>query len=271
MTEVKEQSQSKDFKDRFEFKLTMKNKTDGSENIICQRYFRINNFNPLSPRSYELADTLRECAEMIDRDLKSKTQVYLEMFAPMYFDTVEQMTDYFKSPINRSRMHLGEGIIVKENEEHSYFWNGEKAVESTFKFNDGDLSALIEDTDMVEYKLAFYDYGWEFLTNKTPKELCSTVWTGVYPKYIRNSIDLSNKRGRFVGDDVSKLSFEQYMLYKIVEGRSDLVYLIIKNICATCSCQDDDWFTTSEIYRRKDGMVTYYDNAQWRTKATEVK
>ena len=71
------------------------------ENIICQRYFKINSYNPVSARSYELAQTIRECGERIDTDLKFKTQAYLEIFAPQYFDTEDEMNNYFKNKITR--------------------------------------------------------------------------------------------------------------------------------------------------------------------------
>ena len=83
------EKQVKDYKERFEFKLTVGN------NIIIQRYFRINNFNPRSLKSFELADVIRNCASIIDNELKSKTQTYLEIAAPMVFNTVEDMKKYF--------------------------------------------------------------------------------------------------------------------------------------------------------------------------------
>ena len=257
------QQEVRDFKDRFEFKLTMKNKEDGSENIICQRYFKINFYNPTVANSFDLAYAIRDCARMIDEDLKSKSLKYLEIFSPMYFDTVEQMNAYYTSAKNRARMHMGEGIIVKENAEHAYFWNGKEPVELDYRFNDGDLGAKLTDTDSVEYKLAFYDYGIDFATNNRPKELCSTVWTGIYPKYVRNSIDLSNRRGRVDEEDLSKLSFEQYLMYKLVEGRQDLVFHTIKNICQVCSQQDDDWYETSDTYTDTEtGISVEYNNAR---------
>ena len=268
MSEIKSQQsqQARDFKDRFEFKLTMKNKEDGSENIICQRYFKINYYNPTSVMSYDIVDTISECARMIDEDLKSKTLTYLEIFASRYFDTVDEMNEYFKNPAHsrfKKQMHLGEGIVVRENPEHGYYWDGEKPVEMEFKFNDGELGGPLTSADFVEYKLAFYDYGQDFLKNNVPHELCSTVWTGVYPKYVRNSIDLSNKRGRVDVDDLSKLSFEQYLMYKLVEGRQDLVYQIIKNICQTCSQQDYELYEASDEYtNKKTGKKTEYNNTQ---------
>lgn len=242
---AKTQSQkAQDFKERFEFKLTMRNRNDGTENIIIQRYFKINNFNPLSLSSYELVETIQNCANKINTELKFKTQTYLEIFAPKYFDTVEQMNKYFSVPWRREQMHLGEGIVVKENTEHNYFWSENGPVEANFKFDEGELNSSIGENDIVDYKFAFYD---------NEREVCSTVWEGIYPKYVRNSIDLSNKRGKFDGEDLDRLSFEQYLLYKMVEGRTDMVYNIIKDICATCSCQDNSWFTTSDVYNVTTG------------------
>ena len=57
-----------DYKEPYEFRLLL------GDNIICQRYFKIPNFNPASLNSTELTETLRKCARMIDSDLKSKTR-----------------------------------------------------------------------------------------------------------------------------------------------------------------------------------------------------
>ena len=84
MAEYKK-NEVRDFKERFEFKLTV------GENIICQRYFKINNFNPLSLSSFELTNVMRYLADMVDTDLKDKSQVYLDIMAPMIFHTEEEM------------------------------------------------------------------------------------------------------------------------------------------------------------------------------------
>ena len=83
MNENQKNSVPRNYKERFEFELTV------GENIICQRYFRINNFNPKSLKSYELIEALRKCVTTIDNDLKMKTQAYLEMYAPLVFETEE--------------------------------------------------------------------------------------------------------------------------------------------------------------------------------------
>lgn len=234
----------RDFKERFEFKLTV------GENIICQRYFKINNFNPTSLKSLELTDVMRYLADMVDKDLKDKSHVYLDIMAPMIFHTEEEMNTYFADPYNQKHVRGGHGIVVKSNSEHDYAWRcfydkegnvtGGNVIPLTFKFDDGEFGRALTDDDFVEYKLSFIDNGVDM---NTPREVATIVWTGVYPKYVRNSIDLSNKRGRFENVNVMTLGFDQYLVYKIFSGRQDLVYRIIKEIQVTCSNSSDSWYT----------------------------
>lgn len=248
MAENKKTKEARDYSERFEFRLTVDN------NIICQRYFKINNFNPICLRSFELVDSIRKCADTIHKDLLSKTQVYLEMFTPQIFNDEEEMNTFFSKEENRKRMHLGEGIVLRNNPGKNFFWGGkegeEKPIECSTTFDNGELPNGLSETDRRYYKFAFFVDG---------REVCSTIWEGVYPKYICNSIDLTNKKGRYEGEDKTRLSFEMYLLYKLVEGRNDLVYGIIKEICYTCSEPDNDWYTTSDVYRSLDenGKVVF--------------
>lgn len=242
MAEFKKQNESgtRDYRERYEFKLTVGN------NIICQRYFKINNFNPRSLKSFELVDTIRNCANIINEDLTSKTKAYLEIFAPMYFNSIEAMDNYFLNPQNKKRMRPGLGIVVAGQPNDFVWGKNDTPVPCSFKFDDGELYNRLTDDDRVMYKFAFCVDG---------REVCSTVWEGVYPKYIRNSIDLSNRRGKHEGEDINRLSFEQYLDYKIVEGRNDLVYGLIKDICYTCSASENSEYTTKSVYGK-----TKYDN-----------
>lgn len=248
MAEVKKQfEQALAFKERFEFRLTV------GDDIICQRYFRIGNFNPISLKSNELMDTIRGCAEMIDNDLKSKSLIYLEIFAPRIFKTMDEFEKYIESEKNRDSLIRGEGVVIRDEKDHDFAWNGvDKLVPLTFKFEDGEFSEPLTDDDYVTYKFAFLDYG---------REVCSTTWVGVYPRFVRNSIDLSNKRGRLDSDEIYRVGFEQYILYKLVEGRSDLVWKLVKEICYTCSDSDDSAYTISEEYRDEaSGKTLVYNN-----------
>lgn len=236
---------SKDFKKRFEFRLTV------GENIICQRYFTINNFNPMCIYSTDLAEKLQECAECIDNDLKDKTQVYLELTAPKIFHSEEEMEKHFAKPENGARMHLGEGIIVKTSPVKYFVWgkNGSPRL-LTEPFDRGDYSNPLSPDDWVEYKLAFYD---------NDVEVCAVGWTGCYPRAVRNSIDLANKKGRFNDEDVSRLSFDSYILYKMVQGKEDLVYKIIKEITTVCSYENARSYNTRWTYETNDGRKPDYN------------
>ena len=233
MEEIKNksnESNQKDYKERFEFVLT----TGG--NIICQRYFKINNFNPTSLKSYELTSAIRNCAAVIDRDLRDKTHEYLSIYAPKTFSSVTEMHEYLSKKENQNRMVRGEGIVVKGNTETDYIYaNNGEVKELGYKFDDNELTSNTMEENKTTYKFAFKVDG---------KETCAIEWDGYYPKFVRDKIDLSNKRGKFDDDDTDHLTFEQYLLYRMVKGKSDLVYGLIKNICYACSYQDKKYYTT---------------------------
>ena len=211
MSENQKTFAPRSYKERFEFELTV------GENIICQRYFRINNFNEESLRSYELIEALRRCVRTIDNDLKLKTQTYLELYAPMVFNTEDEMYAFMANPHNSRRLSLGEGIVVRGNKTTDYVLADECKVRA------------------LGYKFAFKIDG---------REVAAMTWDGYYPKFVRDKIDLSNKRGKFDGDDTTRLSFEQYLLYKMVQDKSDLIYGLIMHICTACSLPEGEEYTT---------------------------
>jgi hypothetical protein len=159
------------------------------------------------------------------------------MFAPMVFQSEDEMNQFLANPYNVSRMTLGEGIVVRGNKETDYVLIDNGVVKPLgYKFDDGELSEVSPEVNKVVYKFAFKVDG---------REAAAMVWEGYYPKFVRDKIDLSNKRGRFETEDPSRLSFEQYLLYKMVQGKSDLVYGIIKHICTACSYSENDEYTTN--------------------------
>lgn len=256
MIETRKPYTSRDYKERFEFKLTV------GENIICQRYFRINNFNEQCVYSLELADTIRACAKAIDDELKSKTCDYLEYFAPQYFDTIEDMEKFFSNPVNVNRMRMGQGIVVK-SEPTDYVWsNQNKPTKLDFKFDDGELVNEPTNEGGTLYKFAFLIDG---------REVCSASWEGFYPKFIRNAIDLSNKKGRIDDEDVSRLGFEEYINYRIALNRPDMVYSLIKDICSVCCLQGSNCYTLTykygdKVYKNKQ---TFWDICKLYNLSTE--
>lgn len=232
-----------DYKEPYEFRLLI------DDNIICQRYFKINNFNPSSLHSIELTDTIRECANMIDEDLKSKTRVYLWHMAPFVFQNEEEMRQWFANPVNHSKVRFFENIILQDKDNTEYTWDGEKLILCEKKICDGTFSTPLSEKDTLTYEFAFY-------VNDT--KVVSTIFDGVYPHYIRRNIDLSNTRGKFEGEDLTRLSFESYILNRLVYDRQDLIKKIVKEICYICSVPENSFYTQVDTFKKPNGEVVTY-------------
>ena len=193
---------------------------------------------------------------VIDRDLKDKTHTYLEMYAPKVFNTVEEMEAFVADPTNADRFTLGEGLVVRGNTKTDYVYTKNGTVcELGYKFDDGELTEAPVADNKVTYKFAFKVDG---------REACAVVWDGYYPKFVRDKIDLSNKRGKFDEDEIGRLSFEQYLLYKMVQDKSDLVYGLIKNICQACSFDENKGSYTTKPYAIMDGWNETSAKNLWR-------
>lgn len=80
---------------KLEFILTLEN------NIICQRFFNVKNYNPKAKNSMNLHDYVKEISDEISKDLKIKT-----------LDFLHENRDYFYG--------LDE-LVNKENEEKENF------------------------------------------------------------------------------------------------------------------------------------------------------
>ena len=232
-----------DYKEPYEFRLLI------GDSIICQRYFRINNFNQLSLTSMELTDTIRSCAEMIDEDLKSKSRIYTWHMSPIVFETEEEMRKWFANPYYAEKVRLSENIVIKDENASEYIWDGENLIACENKINDGTFTSELTEKDVVNYEFAFY---------VNDKKIASTMFEGVYPYFIRRNIDLSNTRGKFEGEDTTRLGFESYILNRLVYDRQDLIKKIVKELCHVCSGTDDSYYTQTETFTKPNGeKVTY--------------
>ena len=238
-----EKKAPEDYKEPYEFRLLL------GDNIICQRYFRINNFNPLSLGSVELTNTVRACAQLIDDDLKSKSRVYAWHMAPLVFKNADEMWKWFANPEYVKGVRIGETVVLRDEAKTEYFWNGEKLVECEKKIDDGTFTSDLTDRDTLTYEFAFY---------VNDKKVISTTFDGVYPYFIRRNIDLSNSRGKFEGDDVSRLGFESYILNCLVADHPDLIKKIVKEICYVCSVVENDYYTTYETFKAPNGKEVKY-------------
>lgn len=229
------------YKERFQFLLSV------NDNIICQRYFKINGFNNESLHSMELLKALGDdfyetmdgevkmgVVKMIQNDLESKSRIYMWYTTP--------------SPIQLTGFCGGEKTFLDVpsigNEEEN---EKEEPYASTFKF-----SFLVDDKPVYEF-----------------------IWDGTqYPRYVRNSVDLSNSDSMYRGRDVEMLNFTQSMVRRMTIGKNDLIYKIIKQICEVTSKPFEEAKYTKEInYGGKNVYLNAYNKEYvdgWR-KATKDK
>ena len=232
-----------DYKEPYEFRLLI------GDSIICQRYFRINNFNQNSLNSVELTDTIRACARMIDEDLKSKSRVYTWHMAPLVFENEEEMRNWFANPKNSSTVRYYENIALRDENASEFIWNGQEIIPYDKKIFDGTFTTKLSDKDILTYEFAFY---------VNDKKVMSTIFDGVYPYYIRRNIDLSNTRGKFEGEDLTRLSFESYTLNRLVYDRQDLIKKIVKELCSVCSYTDNSNYTLVSKFEKPNGEIVSY-------------
>lgn len=235
----RESVENKDFKARFEFVLTTTNSQTGEEIIICQRYFKIGNFNPLSTRSSRITDAVLRCAKLINHDLNEKSAIYTELTAPKVFSTEDEMNAYFANGAHSEGMVPGEGIVIRKPEAPNYVWtkNGPKLCPT--KFNKYEFTHELTEDDVTTFTFTFKDNG---------RDVASYTWTNILPRAVKNAIDLTNKHGKVSADEVMTLNGEAWVLYKMVEGRGELVYRIVKEICAECCVEDDSYYTDADPF-----------------------
>ena len=243
MLKNREKKAPADYKEPYEFRLLI------GDSIICQRYFKINNFNSASLNSVELLNVVRYCANMIDEDLKSKSRIYSHHMSPLIFDDEEQMRTWFANPNNSSKVPEYESIVLRGENSDEFSWIEGELVKCDKKINDGTFTNPLEDKDYYTYEFAFYVNG---------KKIISKIFDGVYPYYIRRNIDLSNTRGKFEGEDTTRLSFESYILNRLVYDRQDLIKKIVKELCYVCSVSDNNFYTHVDTYKSKGGKTVKY-------------
>lgn len=232
------------WKERHQFVLS------ANGNIICQRYFKVNGFNPKSLQSVELYYTIRDIVDLIKRDLESKSRVY----TGVTMNNRSKMTGFY----NGGKLEYEDAIRV-----YSDNFEGEVELSNGVVLNKTyiDYSNVDEeDKNPFVFKFAYL-----FDDNVIYEE----VWDGsVYPKYVRNSVDLSNSNASYINVDPMRMMFSQQMCKHLTEGRVDLIYHIIKTFCNVLSNDVDEngnsidkEYTTEFDYSDKDTKKSYYCSA----------
>ena len=238
-------------KERFEFELTV------NGNIICQRYFKINNFNEVSIYSTEFMDSVRKCVSMIEDNLRNKSNVYTYHMTPFVFDSEEQMKEWFNDENNIKVFDVRFGALasVRGHGGHDYVWLGDgKFKDEGERTERNEFVDEPEDDQETVFRFAVIDNGRDFIKNPLKKVIGAMMFDGgMYPRFVRNGVDISNGRGRYDDMDISKLSHETSLYYWCNIGLQDLVPVIIREICETCSEENAKDYTT----KMQDGDVVY--------------
>lgn len=220
-------------KERFEFVLSI------NEFIVCQRYFKI----PAKVRtsdlhSMEMKEVLDYCVGLIQRDLRSKSNMYYHYTAPRVFNNVEE----FNYWIPNNKIDVPSYVVLRDTES-TYVWDGEKLKNYDRYFNVGDYITL-KNSDEMSNTLKF-----EMMDNGKP--IYTRIWDGNnYPRFIRNNIDLSNSKNKYTFDEKP---FEHLLVKLLNKEREDLVSKIINEICSLFTSEEKIKFTTKLKY----GKTTY--------------
>lgn len=199
------------YKERFQFILSL------GSNIICQRYFRINGFNKDSVDSVELKEVLDNVVWLIQKDLISKSRVY-------QWYTADQ-------PIKLTGFHTDKQV---PQETPTYF---EYPKDTPNSYADAE-------------KPEPYDYTFKFSYLMDGKTVYERIWDGSeYPRYVRNSVDLTNSDSAYRNKDERSMSFNLTLLRAMTSDKSDLISTIIRKICdVSCSNYTENFGP----YTRKD-------------------
>lgn len=229
------------WKERHQFVLS------ANGNIICQRYFKVNGFNPKSLNSEELYYTIRDIVHMIKDDLKSKSRIY----TAITMGKSTKLTGFYKG----EKLSNSDAALVFQDDVR-----GEVTLSNGTVLNktyiDYDVEEEVDDSPFtLKFTYLFDD-----------KVVYEEVWDGtVYPKYVRNCIDLSNSNASYKNVDPMRMTFSQQMTKSLNSGRADLIYNIIKLFCDTLSNDVDDdgnsidkGYTTSVKYGNKKYYYTSY-------------
>lgn len=211
------------YREKFQFVVRV------NDNIICQRYFKIARFNNECLQSKELFDVLdgyrgpkQEMHEyygdnlgvvqLIQRDLESKSRIYTLATS----DCKTKLTGF-----------------TPDSETTYVEWEPKP----------WDDTEFIKPWDVV--------FKFTFLVDE--KVVYEKIWdASQYPKYVRNSVDLTNSRS-------------QYPLVQLMNsGKQDLVVEIIKRICNVASNPEEGeprTYTKSDVYTNDEQFVESSKNS----------
>ena len=191
--------------------------------IICRRDFWINGFKERSLGSVQLIEAMDKCVEMINDDLKEKTNIYLHYTAPQVFKDKEELDRWVESGSNNLPVP---SFILVSNTDDTYVWGNNGLQPYNKPFNRNEYCLPLNTEDECLFKLSFLD---------REKEIRSVSWDGsAYRKFVRSNIDLSNSKNKYEAEGVYA-PIEAFVVNAFISSRKNLIPEIMKTISAACS------------------------------------
>lgn len=237
------------YKERFQFLLWV------NDNIICQRYFKINGFNSDSLKSVQFKETMDAVVRMIQNDLVSKSRIFM-------WYTREEPTKLCGFLNNYNGLN-GSDIIMLSSSNYDgsvQLSDGRVIDKSYFTYPEG-----FEDSFSDKEELNKWDVTFKFQMVVDEHPVYERIWDGtVYPKYVRNGVDLTNSDALYRDKEPSSLHFSYAIIRHMTLGKVDLVYYIIKQICEVMSYkfEDSNKYTKRVKYSDRNYVLSTY-NKDW--------
>ena len=220
------------FWERFQFLLWI------NDDIICQRYFRINGYNRDMCHTEEFTTVMENCVRMIQDDLKYKSFI-LQSYT---CDCPIKLTGFVNDPASESDVFLLSNPNISGNVTLS---DGRTVEKTYFEYPDGTPEMHYMDNETLEP----WDVVFKFQFLIDDKTVYERIWDGTqYPKYVRNSVDLTNSNAAYRDKDPQNLNFSASLQKHMTFGRKDLTYHIIKSIIGVLSWKQEDYERESTLY-----------------------
>ena len=226
------------YKSKFQFLIWV------NDNVICQRYFKINGFNEESVYTEEFSNCMNGIVRSIQEDLESKSRIfmwYTNMSEPM------KMQGFFSEEEAKKYGEDFLGIMHDTSISGKIFAPDGKIFNKEY-INYAEETAN-EYGEIEKPKDGEFVFKFSFLIDDVP--VFEKIWDGnVYPKFVRNGVDLTNNYAFYDKKDTSTLSFGAAIIRYMQKGKSNLISDFIRRICETLS----NTFTEKYEYTKEMGV-----------------
>lgn len=232
------------FKERFQFLLWI------NDDIVCQRYFKCYGYNAYSIESIDFKEECDDIVGMIQDDLVSKSRVYSWYTK----DDPLKMKGFSKDVDSLDRDDIS--VLINPSISGDVILSNGEVVRKEYC----DYSDEIENWYVDKRVPEPYEVTFKFQVIIDENVVYERIWDGgVYPKYVRSNVDLSNSSSAYEGKDPVSLHFTLALQRAMTVDKVDLIYHIIKRLCKVMTYRyDDNAYTKKVKYGDREYSYTNY-------------